>query len=306
MKYYVEDSNRRIKMSSQKFVDYCEFEYLARCREVAENIADNVSEKPVVLISGPSGSGKTTTAIIIEHFLQSWGYKAHTISLDNYYRDLSDEQLRLSKIGEFDLETPSRIDDEFLNSQLCDILQCKTVVMPRYNFEISKRENSDWVFTREKNELIIFEGTHALNPNIISISDKQITTCYVSIRSTIENNGTILTSPTIRLARRMLRDFSQRGHSLDQTIAILEKVNNGEEKYIKPYMERCTHSIDTFIPYEINLYKTLLYTELLQYTYSKEIEKLLSVLENADELNPNLIPNTSLIREFIGGSVLKY
>ena len=306
MKYYIEDSNRRIKMSQQKFVDYCEFEYYARCREIAEDVANNVDKKPVVIISGPSGSGKTTTAIVIEHFLLDWGYKAHTISLDDYYRDLTEEELRLSKIGKYDLETPERIDDEFLNSQLCDILLCKPVDMPKYNFEISKREKSGWRFQREKREIIIFEGTHALNPNVIKIGEKNIQTCYVSIRSSISNKDVTLTSPTIRLARRVLRDFINRGHSIEQTITILDKVNDGENKYIKPYMERCTHSIDTFIPYELNLYKTLLFDELQKYGDHPEVNKLLSILSDAQGLNPELIPNNSLMREFIGGSVLKY
>ena len=306
MIYYVADCNRRVKMNEQKFVDYCEFEYYARCREVAEHIADNVNEKPVVLIAGPSGSGKTTTAIVIEHFLQDWGFKAHSISLDNYFHELTLEQRELAKIGKYDLEAPSRIDEKFLNSQLCDILLCKPVHMPRYNFSISKREFSGWVFERQRNEVIIFEGIHALNPNVITINNKNVTNIYVSIRSSFSNGSTSIHSPTIRLSRRMLRDVVQRGLSPENVLNMFDKVNEGEEKYIKPFRERCTHSIDTLIPYGINLYKTLLFDNLKKHSGHEEIDKILDLLEGAQGINPDLIPNNSLMREFIGGSVLKY
>lgn len=306
MLFYLGDNNRRVKMSMQRFIDSCEFDYYARCREKAELIADHCSERPVVLISGPSGSGKTTTAIVLEHFLLDWGYKAHTISLDNYFCDLTPEQMKLAKEGKFSLETPSRIDSEFLNSQLCDILQCKAVEMPRYNFATSTREKSGWTFKREKNEVIIFEGTHALNPDVITVNENSIFTIYVSIRSSITDTISTLVSPQIRLARRLLRDYATRGHSLENTINIYNKVNEGEDLYIKPYMERCHHSIDTFIPYEINLYRSLLYDPLQEYADNKTVSELLSVLQHANGINQDLIPNNSLMREFIGGSVLKY
>ena len=293
-------------MNEQKFVDYCEFEYYARCREVAEYIADHINEKPVVLIAGPSGSGKTTTAIVIEHFLLDWGFKAHSISLDNYFHDLSEEQREMAKAGLYDLEAPTRIDIDFLNSQLCDILLCKPVHMPRYNFSISRREFSGWVFQREKNEVIIFEGIHALNPDVITINPSSVTNIYVSIRSSFSNGKNQIYSPTIRLSRRMLRDVVQRGLSPENVIYLYDRVNDGEEKYIKPFRERCTHSIDTLIPYGINLYRTLLYDDLQKHRGHEEIDKILELLDDALGINPALIPNNSLMREFIGGSVLKY
>ena len=293
-------------MNEQKFVDYCEFEYYARCREVAEYVADHINEKPVVLIAGPSGSGKTTTAIVIEHFLLDWGFKAHSISLDNYFHDLSEEQREMAKAGLYDLEAPSRIDIDFLNSQLCDILLCKPVHMPRYNFSISRREFSGWVFQREKNEVIIFEGIHALNPEVITINPSCVTNIYVSIRSSFSNGKNQIYSPTIRLSRRMLRDVVQRGLSPENVIYLYDRVNDGEEKYIKPFRERCTHSIDTLIPYGINLYRTLLYDDLQKHRGNEEIDKILELLDDALGINPALIPNNSLMREFIGGSVLKY
>lgn len=306
MIYYVSDCNRRLKMNEQKFIDYSEFEYYARCREVAEYIADHINEKPVVLIAGPSGSGKTTTAIVIEHFLLDWGFKAHSISLDNYFHDLTEEQREMAKIGKYDLESPARIDHEFLNSQLCDILLCKRVHMPKYNFAISKREFSGWIFQRERNEVIIFEGIHALNPNVITINPDSVTNVYVSIRSSFSNGETTIYSPTIRLSRRMLRDVVQRDLSPENVIHMYDKVNEGEDKYIKPFRERCTHSIDTLIPYGINLYKTLLYDRLQKHKGHEEIDKILDLLKDAQGINPDLIPNNSLMREFIGGSVLKY
>lgn len=302
---YLSDNNRRIKMNPQKFVDYCEFEYHARCREIAEILSNNIEEHPVLLIAGPSGSGKTTTAITIEHYLQEFGYKAHTISLDNYFKELTKEERELSKKGEFDLETPDRIDVDFLNDQLWDILKCNPVRMPKFNFADAKREDSGWVFKREKNEALIMEGTHALNPDVILMRESRTLTCYVSIRTSISNNDVILTSPTIRLARRFLRDIS-RAHSLDDTLSMYDVVNEGEEKYIKPYMKLAHYSIDTLIPYEINLYKPFIYEQIKKFSDHPEIKKLLAFFDTALSIDQNLVPPTSMLREFIGGSILKY
>lgn len=306
MKYYIDDLNFQIENNAKKFVAFCENEYSEQVKQVAQSIKDNADIAPVVLISGPSGSGKTTTAMRLEELLDNWGVEAHTISLDNYFRELSDEELQLSKDGKLDLESPDRLDKNYLNAQLRKIVDMESVDIPRYNFVTCKREFSGWTLTRKKGEIIIFEGTHALNPEVITIPDERCARLYVSIRSHFVSDCDELRSKTIRLGRRILRDTETRDRDPNDTLNMFMSVNEGEDKYIRPFMERCNYSIDTIIPYEINIYSSLLKETLSTLSQTDDVALLKRVIEKATELDPTLVPKNSLIREFIGDSSLKY
>lgn len=306
MKYYLEDINYQIKNNAQKFVDYCEKEYEAQIVATARSIMENADIAPVVLISGPSGSGKTTTALKLEQLLDSWGAETHTISLDNYFRELSEEEFKLSKDGLLDLESPARLDSDYLNMQIRCILDEVAVDIPRYNFVTCKREFSGWTLKRKPGEIIIFEGTHALNPEVITVPDEECARLYVSIRSQFVDDNSEMRSKTIRLGRRILRDVKTRDRDPLDTFNMFESVNEGEMKYIRPYMNRCNYSIDTIIPYEINIYRTLLPQTLKTLPQSEDVLKLINMIEKAQPLDPDFVPSGSLMREFIGNSSLKY
>lgn len=306
VKYYIDDQNFQIKNNAEKYVAFCESEYSTRVEEIAKSIRNNAHTAPVVLLSGPSGSGKTTTAMRLEQLLDSWGHKAHTLSLDNYFRELSEEELRLSKEGKLDLESPNRLDKAYLNEQIRKIVKMESVDIPRYNFVTCKREFSGWTLTRKKGEIIIFEGTHALNPDVITVPDEKCARLYVSIRSQFVSDDTELRSKTIRLLRRILRDTKTRDRDPNETLNMFESVNKGEDEHIRPFMKRCNYSIDTLIPYEINIYKSLLSDTLEQLPQTQDVQKLKWMLEKAQPLDESLVPKDSLVREFIGNSSLKY
>ncbi len=306
MKYYLEDINYQIKNHPQKFIEFCENEYNTNLNNIAQNIAENSQLAPVVLISGPSGSGKTTTAMKLEELLDKSGHEAHTISLDNYFRELNDEEFKLSKEGKLDLESPTRLDKDYLNMQIKCIIEGIGVDIPRYNFTTCKREFSGWTLKRKPGEIIIFEGTHALNPDVITVPDERCARFYVSIRSQFVTDDDELRSKVIRLARRMIRDQETRDRDPLDTFNMFHSVNEGEDEYIRPFMSRCNYSIDTIIPYEINIYRSLLLESLSALPQSLEVELLQKVISKAEALDPKQVPADSLMREFIGGSSLKY
>ncbi len=306
MKYYIEDINYQIENHAEKFILFCENEYDTKLTEIAESIAENCENAPVVLISGPSGSGKTTTAMKLEEKLDKMGHEAHTISLDNYFRELTDEELKLSKEGKLDLESPSRLDKDYLNMQLKCIIEGVGVDIPRYNFTTCKREFSGWTLKRKKGEIIIFEGTHALNPDVIKVPDEKCARFYVSIRSQFVTDSDELRSKVIRLGRRMIRDQETRDRDPLDTFNMFSSVNEGEDEFIRPFMSRCNYSIDTIIPYEINIYRSLLLDSLQALPQTLEVELLSKVISKASPLDTTLVPKDSLMREFIGGSSLKY
>lgn len=306
MQYFLDDINYQVKNNPKKFVDFCEAEYNNQVQTVAQSIAKNAHKAPIVLISGPSGSGKTTTAMKLEQLLDSYGFESHTISLDNYFNELSEDEQQLAKEGKIDLESPMRLDSEFLNKQINCMLNCISVDIPRYNFTTCKREFSGITLKRKENEIIIFEGTHALNPQVIKTPDEECARLYVSIRSHFVNDKKEFRSKAIRLARRMLRDTKTRGRDPIETIEMFESVNIGEDKYIKPYMNRCNYSIDTLIPYEINIYKKLLSESIKSLPQTADILALSEIFNDAVELDSSFVFEDSLIREFIGESSLNY
>ncbi len=306
MKYYLEDINYQIKNNPKKFIDFCENEYNTQLEKIAKSIAENSETAPIVLISGPSGSGKTTTAMKLEALLDGWGFETHTISLDNYFRELNDEEFKLAKDGKLDLESPDRLDKDYLNMQIKCILECVGVDIPRYNFTTCKREFSGWTLKRKEGEIIIFEGTHALNPEVITTSDENCARFYVSIRSQFVTENEELRSRVIRLARRMIRDQETRDRDILDTFNMYDSVNEGEDKFIKPFMGRCNYSIDTVVPYELNIYSSLILKSLETLPQTNDVLTLKTVLSKAEILDQSLVPESSLLREFIGGSSLKY
>ena len=306
MKYYVDDQNFQVKNNAEKYIAFCENEYSKHIEEIAKSIRDNAHIAPVVLLSGPSGSGKTTTAMRLEELLGSWGHEAHTISLDNYFRELSDDEMKLSKDGKLDLESPDRLDKEYLNMQIRCILDEVAVDIPRYNFVTCKRELSGWTLKRKPGEIIIFEGTHALNPDVITVPDEECARLYVSIRSHFVSGDDELHSKTIRLSRRILRDTKTRDRDPNDTLNMFDSVNKGEDEHIRPFMKRCNYSIDTLIPYELNVYRGLLTDTLEKLPETDDVIKLKKMLEKAFPLDESLVPKNSLLREFIGNSSLKY
>lgn len=281
-------------------------DYLYKLRGIAADIAENRSNKPVILLSGPSGSGKTTSAMMISSILGESGIITHTISMDNYFRSLSAEEKELAAHGKMDLESPARIDAELLSRQIEAISFCEEVEIPQYNFKSSVREDSGRRFLRNPGELVIFEGIHALNSDVITVPDSHICKIYVSVRTRITNGRTVLHPSRVRLMRRMIRDGKFRKRTLRETMNMFHSVEEGENKYIMPFKYRSDYDVDTFMAYEPAVYKAFLMDGLKELEDVPEIREILDVLENLYTLDETFVPGDSLIREFIGNGQFKY
>ncbi|MDE6788752.1 MAG: nucleoside kinase [Ruminococcus sp.] len=298
--------NSGIEQNPQEYIKSANEIYLWHIREIAENIAENKEQKPVILLSGPSGSGKTTTALIIAKILSKLGCPTHTLSMDNYFKSLTDEERELSLSGKLDLESPDRVDKDLLNTQIEAIEKCQAVDIPKYNFAESRRDGIKMNFQRNDGELVIFEGIHALNPDVITVPDSSICKLYVSVRTRMVCNDIILHPSKVRLMRRMIRDRNFRRRSLRETMNMFHSVEAGENKYIMPYKHRSNYDIDTFISYEMNVYKDSLLDELRTMNDVPELADVTEVLENLNSLDKKYVTPDSLICEFIGGGMFKY
>lgn len=286
-----------------RLIEKSENAYADQISRAAERIYRERREKPVVLISGPSGSGKTTTAGRLARLLEDNGCCAHTISMDNYFLPLTAEELRLAGEGRFDFESPKRLDTELFKQHIELLSRCQPIDVPAFDFTIQDRKPG-FRLEYKPGDIVIMEGIHALNPDVIGHSDEYTNRVYVSVRTRLESGGELLHPSKIRLMRRLIRDKLYRGRSITETMEFFKSVERGENLYIMPYKHRASFDIDTFIAYEPMVYRDILLDDLhrVSRTYPEygkyaDIEKFLRKLEPLDPAN---VPDNSLVREFIG------
>ena len=293
------------KINDPAFIAECEKNYSDTVKAVAQRIAHDKQNCPIILISGPSGSGKTTTAMMLEAELDAMGHETHTLSMDNYFFPLTEEEQRLAAEDKIDLESPARVDCEFLNAQLADIIACRPVELPRFNFTKNLREKSGKILTRKPGEIVVLEGIHALNPEVITV-DKTVK-IYVSVRTRVETAcGRLIHPEYVRLLRRMHRDVTQRGRSYADTITMYPRVQRGENMYIMPYKHLADYDLDTFQTYEINAFRNADIDAMEKAGVGRQIPELIELLRAAEPMELSLVGKNALLREFIGGSEFEY
>jgi uridine kinase len=278
-------------------------------KKIAE-IAQKIKERQdvrMVLIAGPSSSGKTTFANKLGMALRVQGIKPVTLSTDNYFVERKDNPK--DSEGNYDFECIEAIDTKLFNQQLIDLLAGKEVNLPTFDFiEGSKRYLGNKM-KLEEDEILVIEGIHCLNDKLTSLIPKENKfKIYISDLTVlnIDYYNRISTTDT-RLIRRMVRDYNFRGYSALHTLKMWKSVNRGEQKNIFPYQEEADCMFNSSIVYELSALKKYALPLLEEITddnpeYS-EARRLISMLQYFDTVEPDWIPNNSLLREFIGGSI---
>ncbi len=284
-------------LTKEEFVKRCEKEYEERINDAANNII--LSKKPIILITGPSASGKTTTANKIKESLIKKGKKAQVISLDNFYKN-KDNYPRLAD-GSKDYENVTALEIEVFKSCVEEVLSSGKAHFPVYDFKTETRNDNHTLIDLEDGFLII-EGIHALNPTLLNLLPRNKTfTIYAGLREEYSNAGQrILPTRDIRLLRRMIRDYTHRGHSYKKTIGMWDAVCIGEDKYIKIYKPNADLLLDTAFSYEILVIKYIvskLKEELIKED-DKKMNEILKVLEIIEPLDLKFIPKDSMLMEF--------
>ena len=299
--------NEHIESSPELFVIDAEAAYDKALRTLADDICRHASEKPITLISGPSGSGKTTTACRLEQILDAAGFSSHTLSMDNYYADGTRNKDIVDQFGEPDYESPLRLDTDLLNTQLAQLARGEEVELPVFDFAAQKQLKSGKKLRRKPHELIIMEGIHALNPDVTGSAHDTTNRIYLSVRTRILDNGVRLHPSLIRFARRLLRDSRTRGRTAEESCRMLSSISRGDNLYIMPYKHLADYELDTFMSYELSVYRTQLLETVRVLAADAPAETgipiLAQVLENLEPVSEEWIPEQSLVREFIGGSL---
>ena len=279
--------------------------------QIADQIAHRESGIPkFVLISGPSSSGKTTFSKRLTIQLMVNGIRPVVISMDNYF--VNREDTPRDENGEWDFENLHTLDLPLFRQQVADLLEGKTVSLPFYNFETGLREYRGDTLCLEKDTVVILEGLHALNPELMPNIPREATfKIYVSSLTTVnlDNHNWIPTSD-VRLIRRIVRDYRYRGYSALETIARLDSVQRGEDRWIAPFQEEADVMFNSALLFELAVLKR--HAEPIldevpkycdEYTTAHRLKKYLSYFESIPERE---IPPTSFLREFVGGSSFHY
>ncbi len=276
--------------------------------DIARQIAHRRREARIVLISGPSSSGKTTFSRRLAIQLLALGLMPFALELDSYFVDR--EKTPLDEKGQFNFEALEALDLNQLGDHLTRLIAGEIVTLPRYDFKAGRQVPGDAV-QLSPDQIMILEGIHGLDPRLLPgpLSGRAFRIYGAALTQlNLDRHNRVSTADT-RLIRRIVRDARERGYTAQQTISRWESVRRGEELYIFPYQENADVMFNSALVYEMSALQPLADPLLLQVPRGTpefiEAKRLLAFLEWFLPVDADLIPDNSILREFIGGSILQ-
>ena len=294
-----------------------EQDYNRHIQNIAKEIVQEKDDVKLIIVAGPSSSGKTTTTAKLSHSLNEAGFDTVALNLDHYFFDL--EHHPKDEYGDYDFETPEALDIQLINQHLAELVDGKTIKMPYYNFEKGKRHLNVQEKAILPNQVIVIDTLHGLyEPMTQSVPDDKKVKVYIeTITQMKDDNNRFIRWTDIRLLRRMVRDSASRGYDMRQTIGHWHYVRRSELKHIIPFQGDTDFIVNGAIPFELPYLKKFTFDKLPDFIKewqddpkrrdafirAERIHKMLSQVD--DYYNEKIIPWDSLLREFIGGSVLK-
>lgn len=288
-------------MNFSKLITSQEEKYQNSVKQVAEHISQNKNIR-IILMAGPSCSGKTTTSHLLTSFLkQNYHINCFTVSIDDYYKDVIFQDGET--INDKNFEALDSIDIPLLHYHLKALTKQSTVDIPLFDFHSMKRNGIRNTVTLKDNDVVIIEGLHALNPLIYDkiISEKYISRVFLDCFDPL----LVLQDKKLpRLVRRLVRDNNYRNASAPLTFSLWQKVIDGEEKHIYPFLDNADFSINTYHSYEPFLFKKPIFSVISEISipenYKNYIDLLSRYFENINTcITPDNIPKDSLLWEFV-------
>ena len=279
-----------------------------RIAEIAAQIEGKSEEIDVILIAGPSSSGKTTFSKRLTIQLLARGISPFPLEMDKYFVDR--ENTPIDENGEWNFEDLKAVNREKLSDDLKMLVDGEEVQLPDYDFETGISQWGETV-TLRPGQIIILEGIHGLNPDLLTDFPQTSTfRIYVSALTqlNLDRHNRVSTTDT-RLIRRIVRDARERGYSAMDTINRWESVRRGEKQYIFPFQDYADVMFNSALVYEMSALKPLAEPLLRQVPHASlaqiEAKRLLAFLEWFLPLDLEMIPDNSILREFIGSSILQ-
>jgi len=315
----VEALNERIRNGDlSEIVGASEAFYQENVENAANLIAERKSELRMVIIAGPSSSGKTTTTIKLGERLARHDMKLVTLNVDNYFFDLSMHPK--DEFGDYDFETPQALDLDLINEHLTRLFEGEEIKIPYYDFKTGTRHLAQTPMKLAPNEVILIDSLHGLFPDMTKDvpSERKFRLYIEPLLQLKDPDGRYVRWTDIRLIRRMLRDESHRAYDPTKTLLHWHYVRASELRNIIPFVSTTDYVVNSAMPYEMPMYKAKLFDSFKKWTETykddplrrdaferaSRVYKLMQVLEPiADD---SIVPENSVIREFIGGSIYEY
>ncbi len=278
-----------------------------RISQIAQEIVRRPDIK-LVLIAGPSSSGKTTFSRRLSIQMMAAGVRPLTMAMDNYFVDRA--RTPKDEHGEYDFESLEALDLALFNQHLLGLMNGEEVVFPKYNFVTGRRETG-YRISLSRDQIILAEGIHGLNPALVpEIPPERIFRIYISALTqlNLDEHNRVPTTDT-RLIRRIVRDATHRGYTAQDTIGRWDSVRRGEKEHIFPYQEHADVMFNSALVYDLAALKPLAEPLLFQIEPGTreriEAKRLLAMLQWFEPCSTTLIPENSILREFIGGSTVQ-
>jgi uridine kinase len=315
----VEHLNERIRKGElSEIVAASEAFYQEDVENAAHLVAERKDELRMVIIAGPSSSGKTTTTIKLGERLARHDMRLVTLNVDNYFFDL--EMHPKDEFGDYDFETPQALDLDLINEHLTRMFAGEEVNIPFYDFKSGTRKMAQTPMKLAPNEVILIDSLHGLYPDMTrDVPPEKKFKLYIEPLLQLKDpDGRYVRWTDIRLIRRMLRDASHRAYDPTKTLLHWHYVRASELRNIIPYVNTTDYVVNSAMPYEMPMYKAKLFDEFARWTEiyaddplrsdaherASRVYKLMQHLEPIED--DSIVPENSVIREFIGGSIYEY
>lgn len=291
----IEEVNEKIKNNCEAFIQKSENYYYKQLENIMNAINLNKSIK-FILLSGPSSAGKTTTGSLLVDLLTKINRRCKVVSLDDFFLDRHETPLLPN--GEKDYDSIRSIDWKLFENKVIELFNNRKAILPIFDFKEGIKKYPNEYTTLEENEILIFEGLHALNPLLDKFFPKntRIKLFLNNETSYISNGTTIISNYELRLVRRLIRDEYKRGYPPEDTMQHWKNVRHAEEEYIFPFKKHADFVINSSFFYEAGIYSFILKNMNFSDEYLNNIKQCFF---NIRPISPDKIPDNSLLFEFI-------
>lgn len=296
------------RKSATDFIYMCESKHSHMLHELGDQIEFNIDSIKLIGIAGPSSSGKTTFSNRLRIELMSRGIHPVMISIDDYYS--GKENAPKDEFGNPDLEHVEALDLERFNHDMLKLIQGETVTLPHFDFQSGTRKEGQTVTLGDETPIII-EGIHALNEKLTySIPKHQKYKIYISPQTQLHiDNLNPISITELRMLRRLVRDQKYRNTNASETMDMWSNVRKGEFKWIYPFQSEADYVFNSELTYELAVLKKHAVTQLQAIDKESKhfitANRLLKFLKYIVDIDDDLVPNHSLLREFIGDSCFR-
>ena len=305
VKYVSDVNNVVIEGKIKEFIELNEIKQNNDLLKIASEIEKNLNNIKLVLIAGPSSSGKTTTSKKLSLYLKSKGINPFVLSTDDFFKNRIDTPK--NENGEYEYDIPEALDIDLFNEKLTSLIKGEETLLPTYNFLTGEKEYKHAPVSLKNRDLIIVEGIHTLNEMLTSkIDRKNKLKIYISPFTPLDlDRHNHVSTVDLRLIRRLVRDYRTRGYNAEETLKNWRVVRRSEEKYIFPYQKEADIVLNTALIYELGVLKTyavpILFSVSYHSEYYSEALRIINFLKSFLNISDSMLPETALLREFVGG-----